>query len=171
MHTHAFMPPKTVAAQKRGQGFTLIELMVVVAVIAILAGIAYPSYTRYIVDARRTQAQGILLQVASLQEKFLTQCGYYGAAFAGAPPATLTCGGGPGAGNIPMLAAHPDIQNDYMLAIAPGPSGDFRRDYQITATPIGTQASRDTDCGSLTLDSRGTKGQTGPNTAGRCWRK
>lgn len=171
MHKHPTDAPTTASVQKRGQGFTLIELMVVVAIVAILAGIAYPSYTRYVVDTRRTQAQGVLMQAASFQEKFMTQCGYYAAAFSGAAPAALVCGGGPGAGTLPMLATHPDIQNQYTLAIAPGPSGDFRRDYQLTAVAIGAQASRDTDCMDITLDSRGTKGQTGPNAQGRCWRR
>ncbi|GAI02651.1 unnamed protein product, partial [marine sediment metagenome] len=51
------------------KGFTLIELMIVVAVIAILAAIAYPSYTRYVYRARRADGQDLLMRIAAAQER------------------------------------------------------------------------------------------------------
>ena len=66
------------AIKYRGQrGFTLIELMIVVAVIGILAAVAFPSYRQYIIRASRVEAQAELLELASLQEKiFLNSNGY-----------------------------------------------------------------------------------------------
>lgn len=52
------------------QGFTLIEVMIVLVILAILSTIAYPSYVDHVIQSRRTDAQAALLNIASLQEKF-----------------------------------------------------------------------------------------------------
>src|SRR5688572_1456848 len=58
-------------------GFTLIELMIVVALIGILATIAYPSYNNYGIQTRRSDAQVALTRIAAQQEKFRSDCGFY----------------------------------------------------------------------------------------------
>src|ERR1700756_5348239 len=58
-------------------GFTLIELMVTVAIVAILAAIAYPSYIAYIVRANRAAAQGYMLELTSLQQRYLLDARSY----------------------------------------------------------------------------------------------
>jgi type IV pilus assembly protein PilE len=63
--------------QRRDQGFTLIELMIVVAIIGIIAAIAYPSYTEYVERARRTDAQGALMGLAAAMERHRTANGTY----------------------------------------------------------------------------------------------
>jgi prepilin-type N-terminal cleavage/methylation domain-containing protein len=61
----------------RTDGFTLIELMIVVVIIGILAGIAYPSYQKYTTQTRRSDAQIALTQAAALQEKFYSDCSHF----------------------------------------------------------------------------------------------
>lgn len=73
---------------RNNNGFTLIELMIVVAIIGIIAAIAYPSYTQYVERARRTDAQGALMGLAAAMERHRTTNGSYegaGAPNTGAP--------------------------------------------------------------------------------------
>src|SRR5688500_9870500 len=58
-------------ARMQSRGFTLIELMVTVAIVAILAAIAYPSYTNYIVRSNRSAAQGYMLELSNLEQRYL----------------------------------------------------------------------------------------------------
>ena len=58
-------------------GFTLIELMVAVMIIGILAAIAYPSYTQWVTETRRSDAQGALMNLAAMQERYFSQCNSY----------------------------------------------------------------------------------------------
>ncbi len=62
---------------KKQSGFTLIELMVVTAIVAILAAIAFPSYNKHIQKARRSQAQQILLEIANRQEQYIIDARQY----------------------------------------------------------------------------------------------
>jgi type IV pilus assembly protein PilE len=66
-----------VSNHKPQSGFTLVELMVTVAIIGVLAAIGYPSYTRYIVKANRSAAQSFMLTVASQEERFLLDARTY----------------------------------------------------------------------------------------------
>jgi type IV pilus assembly protein PilE len=61
----------------RTNGFTLIELMIVVVIIGILAGIAYPSYQNHMTQTRRSDAQIALTRIAALQEKFYSDCSHF----------------------------------------------------------------------------------------------
>lgn len=135
-------------------GFTLIELMVAVIVIAILAGVAYPSYTQYTFRARRADGQGALIKVAAEQERFYTQFNRYALDLSSAPP-----------GGLGMITLNSD-NGYYIVSVAAGPTGN-NQSYTLRATPTDIQA--DDDCGRLVLLSTGLKTQSGTETNGRCW--
>jgi type IV pilus assembly protein PilE len=132
------------------RGFTLIELMIVIVVVAILASIAWPSYSDSVRKSRRGQAKADLLEVAQLAERFRTVNGTY-TGFA--VPAVLTQS--PRTGN--GIAR-------YDVAVATTAST-----FSLTATPrAGGGQDKDTKCLELSLTQAGVKGATGPDGAD-CW--
>ena len=145
---------------KRSQfGFSLIELMIVVAIVAIISAFAYPSYQRYVIKAKRTVAQNALLQVADRQQQFfmdnkrfaadLTNLGF------GANPYVV------GDDGAPTVAG--DTQAVYSLSL----TNVTATTWTVTAAPLHGQLSRDTYCGSLSITQAGTKGKTGASDD--CW--
>ncbi|MBQ4853209.1 prepilin-type N-terminal cleavage/methylation domain-containing protein [Rhodanobacter sp. B2A1Ga4] len=131
--------------RRRGAGFTLIELMIVVAIIAILAAIALPAYTSYITRTKRAAAEGCLSEHANYMERYYTtNLSYKGAALPG-----LDC------------ASAQRTGANYQYGVASATTAA----YSITATPINAQLTRDTQCGTLSISQTGTRG---PSTAG-CW--
>lgn len=135
------------------KGFTLIELMIAVAIISILAAVAYPSYIEHVVKSRRVAAVGCMLEKAQFMERYYTShpaAGYSGAV----PPAT---------GCDQELADHYTI----------GLSGNAAAgSFSLVATPKGAQAAKDTLCGALSIDQtgvRGVKGTAGSTGAAKCF--
>ena len=128
---------------KMQRGFTLIELMIVVAVIAILASVAMPSYRDYVLRANRSAAQSHMMDIAGRQGQYMLDNRSYAATVG-----TLN------------LSTPTDVSAYYNVAIAitAAPPG-----FTITATPYGSQTSD--SCGALSLDSTGAK----TPTTGRCW--
>jgi type IV pilus assembly protein PilE len=132
------------------QGFTLVELMVVVAVVAILAAIALPSYQNHVVKTNRTAAGACLSELAQFMERTYTENMTYN----------------PNNFQLPALQCRNDLLARYTFSI----SGLAARTYTLTATP--TTLQKDTDCGSLTINHtglRGAKGGTDPAVVRTCW--
>ena len=153
-------------ANKRGVlGFTLIELMITIAVIAILASIAMPIFRDQIQKARRSDAKQALLEVANRQELFFSNCNTYVTNTAGLTRAGGCCTAGTcGLGLADTLSPEGGF---YTISVA-GNSTSFT----VTATRINTLSQVDDKCGDFTLTETGVRGVVN-NTAGwnaqRCW--
>ena len=138
--------------RRRLQGFTLIEVMIVVVIIGILSAIGYPAYTQQLMRGRRSDAQTMLMESAQyLQRYYATRNTFQGASL---PSAYLYA---------PKGAS--STTANYQISLAIG--SDFRS-YTLTATP-NTSIFTDSTCGALTLKDTGVKGSTYGTTA-VCWR-
>ncbi len=120
-------------------GFTLIELMIVVAIVGILAAIAYPSYRSHVQHGYRSEGIAMLSDAAARMERFYAQNNTY--------------------------AATPDVTAlGYAASPAPSPTGKYNLSYKVAPTsttytlqvvPVGAQATD--PCGTLTLNQAGTQ--------------
>jgi type IV pilus assembly protein PilE len=140
-------------------GFSLIELMVVVAIVAILSAIAYPSYERYVIKTKRAVAQSALLQVADRQQQFFMDNKRFAADLANLGfPANPYVLNDDGASTVAG-----DTQAVYSVSL----SNVTATTWTATAAPLQGQLSRDSYCGSLSLTQAGAKGKTG--SSDKCW--
>lgn len=135
-------PPRA----RTSAGFTLLELMIVVAIVAILASIAYASYRDQIIRGRRAAATTCLQERAQFMERYYTtQLTYVGA------PDPAQCGDG--------------LEDFYTVAFDGG--APTAKSYTLTATP--TTQQNDAKCGTLSLNATGVRGKSGTGTVAECW--
>lgn len=133
----------------QSRGFSLLELMIVVVVVAILSAVAYPSYQSHIATSRRAEAKAALMEAAQYMEREFSLTGGYGSAnLASAGLSTLPRDGG---------SAY------YQLAV--NASGAA---FTLTATPTGGMGGD--ECSVLMLDQVGRQTVSGASlTAADCW--
>ena len=131
----------------RVKGFTLIELMIAIAVVAILAAIAFPSYQNYILKSGRADAKSALYGAAQTLERCYTRFSAYNNSNCQVQAGT----------NI-------DSENEkYEVKVE-----TTATTFDLTAEPKGQQ-TKDTECKNFTLDHTGAKGVSGSGTVDDCW--
>ena len=138
-------------------GFTLIELMVTVAIVSLLAAVAFPSYQEQVRKGKRAEGKARLSQAAQLLERSYSDNNTYVVA-AGFP--TLF---GLTAATTVYSGSNNETNSPYVVTIAATAST-----YTLTATPAGAQVG-DTKCGNLSLTNTGLKGITGTGAVTDCW--
>ena len=132
-------------SRKSGNGLTLVELLVVIAVITILATVGYPAYTDQVRKVRRYDAEGVLMALANVMEQDLAK----------------TPNTGYGINDIsPYSSMWSSLDNYYTFSV----NNPDAFSYTLSAAPKGAQGSD--SCGTLSLNQEGTKG---PATA-NCWK-
>ena len=138
---------------RKQTGFTLIELMIVIAIVGILAMIALPMYSDYVTRAKRTDGQTMLFQVAQELERCYTQYSAYnksGCSLVATDDATAI-----------INQSSPELFYSVTGALTP-------TTFTLSAAPQGAQKTNDTQCASLTLTHLGVQGATG-STPEKCW--
>jgi len=131
--------------KRSNQGFSLIELMIAMAVIGILTAVAWPSYQNYVIRSSRQAAQTELLQLANLQEKIYLNANSYAVSITAAYNGREDGGLGKTNGTT----------DDGKYALTITPNATPTQTFLITATPVGgsTQAGD----GTITISSDGTR--------------
>jgi type IV pilus assembly protein PilE len=155
----------TVIRHSRLAGFTLIELMIVVVIIAILASISVPAYTSSVRKSRRTEAKTALADLAAREERYFATQNLYSAS-----PAALQYG----AGAWPVsIGNYYSISSVTVTQAAPSATTTIPGTYTLQITPtVGSPQLSDTACQTFQMDQTGKQtslDNTGADSTAICW--
>lgn len=155
--------------RRTSYGFTLMELMITVAIVALLASIAYPAYTGAVLKGKRAEGRAALVQLMQDQERHLTQTGSYMKFDAGATGSngTIQAGSSEVSGRpIPFKTRSADSNSAYQLSATTCSSAlKLNECVLLSAVPVGA----DPEAGTLTISSAGQKSCSGTKPA-VCWK-
>jgi type IV pilus assembly protein PilE len=144
--------------RSRHRGFTLIEVMVTVAIIGILASIALPSYQNYLRRGHRADAKAALLENAQFMERYFTERNSY--MNGNALPA------------LPVTQSPREAGSTQLYAVTLSQANTTATTYQLLASPVAGRMMANDACGTLSIDNRGVKAASGTGmSAADCWAK
>ncbi len=137
-------------------GFTLIELMITVAIVGIISAIAYPAYTQFTVRAKRSAAESFMMTVSNRQEQSMLNARNYFAIASGTPAEWTAV----------SMAVPAEVAANYTVTVTTSTGA-----YTVTAVPLAAQLSKDAQCATLTLTNTGVKGKSGTAASvNDCWK-
>lgn len=144
---------------RRARGFTLVELMIVIMIVALLAALGYPSYGTFVTKSRRQAARNVIYQIADRQEQFFLDNKVYAANLTAMGFAANTIG----VDDDGQITTSGDADRTYWLEL----TNTTATTYTVRAVPQLVQATNDTPCMTLTLTHTGVRDQTGASD--NCW--
>lgn len=157
--------------QRAAAGFTLIELVVAMVVIAILAAVAIPNYSAYVTRSKRSAAKTVLLDTANFLERAYTTNGCYSKTTAN------DCVNNSGPNRTVAVVAPAEGRPSYRVEL----SALDRTSFTLTAVPCGSGPTlacppgsdnfTDAECGTLQLANTGARTVTGTAPAATCWQR
>ncbi len=154
---------RSVTIQHR-RGFTLVEVMVTVAILAILSAIAYPLYESQSRKGKRPAAMALMEEVAQAEQRYFSHMNTF--------TTTVT--------DLPGIKSATSAGGYYSITVAPAAAGSIASSFVVTADPLTADQKKDS-CQKLTLSDRGVRGGSGVDSTGKpvsdsearviCWGK